>query len=619
MLGYARPFAGWIALALAIALVAAAARTGRALLTKPLVDDVVLAQGAPAPAAALRAWLPGWLGREEPAAVRAPGAGAARADPPPAAVRERFGEILLAAAALVLLLPVLSFARGSIVEVALGRMHVAMKRDFCARLLALPLRFHTARRRGDVAARALGDVDTAHGALDLLFEDLLQAVVSIALCTAALVLLSWRLTLVCAAVAPGLLLGLAFLGRRVRRAARRRQEQYAEVTERLLEMLAGIRVIKAFRAEAQEAAAYRRQSERLFRRSLRVALRRLLARSLVELANGAAAVAALGIGIALVLRGRLGLTLGDVVAFSFVAQQAYWPIKSLAGAWVKIVDAQPAAERFLEVLDLPGEPPDAPDAIRIGPLTRAVALRGVSFSYGREPVLESVSFEARAGEVVALVGRSGAGKTTLAELLLRLHDPDAGRVEIDGIDLRRVARDALLAQVGFVGQDAFLFDATIRENLRYGRPGASDADVLAAARAAHVDEFASRLPRGIDTPVGPGGARLSGGQRQRIAIGRALLRNPSLLVLDEATSALDAASERHVQDAVEELLGSRRTAIVIAHRLSTIRRADRVVVLEGGRIVEEGTHAELSSGRGVYRELVVLQSEGRAGPPPPAR
>jgi ABC-type multidrug transport system fused ATPase/permease subunit len=459
-----------------------------------------------------------------------------------------------------------------------------------------------------MAARAVGDADAAHAALGLLFEDLLQGVVALGLCAGALLLLSWQLTLVCAALAPALLAALALLGRRVRRAARRRQESYAEVTERLLEILAGIRVIKAFRAEAQEAAAWRRQTERLFRRSMRAAGRRALARSLVELANGLAAVAALGVGVGLVLRGRFGLTLGDVVAFAFVAQQGYWPIKGLAGAFVRLVDAGPAAERFFEILDLPGEPPDAPGALRIGRIAQGVALRGVSFSHGREPVLRDVSFELRAGEVVALVGRSGAGKTTLADLLLRFHDPDAGSIEIDGVDLRRIARASLLAQVALVGQDAFVFDATIRENLRYARPGASDAQVLAAARAAHVDEFAARLPDGLDTRVGPGGARLSGGQRQRIAIGRALLADPSLLVLDEATSALDAASERAVQDAILGLAGGGRSVLVIAHRLSTIRHADKIVVLENGAVSAVGSHEELLAGDGLYRELVALQT-----------
>jgi ABC-type multidrug transport system fused ATPase/permease subunit len=614
MLGYARPQAGWIGLALVLTLLAGAGRTGRALLTKPLIDDVVVPQASLAARLDLPDWVP-WV--EGPGAPPGPERSAAERSSPElqARVRDRFVEILVAALAVVLLVPLASLGRAWSVEWALGRMRVAMQRDFCARLLALPLRLHHGRRRGDLTARAVGDADAAHAALGLLFEDLLQGVVTLGLCAGALLLVSWQLTLVCAAVAPALLAALALLGRRVRRAARRRQEQSAEVTERLLEILAGIRVIKAFRAEALEAAAWRRQTERLFRRSMRAAGRRALARSLVELANGLAAVAALGVGIALVLRGRFGLTLGDVVAFAFVAQQGYWPIKSLAGAFVRLADAQPAAERFLEVLDLPGEPADAPGAVRIGRIARGVALRGVSFSHGREPVLRDVSFAARAGEVVALVGRSGAGKTTLAELLLRFHDPDAGSVEIDGVDLRRIARDSLLAQVAVVGQDAFVFDTTIRENLRYGRPDASDAEVLAAARAAHVDEFAGRLPDGLDTLVGPGGARLSGGQRQRIAIGRALLKDPSLLVLDEATSALDAASERAVQDATLGLFGGGRTVLVIAHRLSTIRRADRVVVLDGGRVVQQGTHAELAGALGAYRDLVAPQSAGGAAAP----
>jgi len=618
MLAYARPMACWIAVGLALTLLAGAGRTARALLTKPLIDEVVLAPGSPGAAIDLPAWIPRPARPARPTAIAPQRAEAERSanNGLAASIEERLVEILAAAVAVVLLVPLVSLGRAWVVEYTLGRMRVAMQRDFCARLLALPMRFHHGRRRGDVAARAIGDVDAAHAALRLLFEDLLQGLVTLGLCAAALLTLSWQLTLVCAVIGPALLAALTLLGRRVRRAARRRQEQNAELTERLLEILAGIRVIKSFRGEALEQTAYGRQAERFFRRSMRVVASRVLARSLVELANGLVAVSALGVGVWLVLRGGFGLTLGDVVAFAFVAQQGYLPIKSLAAAWVQLLDAQPSAERFFEVLDLPGEPPDAPDAVPIGRIARGVVVRGASFSYGREPVLREVSFEARAGEVVALVGRSGAGKTTLAELLLRLHDPDSGSIEIDGVDLRRVSRDSLLAQVAMVGQDAFVFDATIRENLRYGRPGASDGELLAAARAAHVDEFAARMPEGLDTGVGPGGARLSGGQRQRIAIGRALLKDPSLLILDEATSALDATSERTVQDAMRRLLGGGRSVIVIAHRLSTIRRADRVVVLEDGRVVQQGTHAELAGARGAYRELVASQAEGDAAPGP---
>jgi ABC-type multidrug transport system fused ATPase/permease subunit len=614
MLAYARPMACWIAVGLALTLLGGAGRIARALLTKPLIDDVVLSPGSPAAAIDLPAWIPRPARSAETPAH--PVEGPRGENPLAANLRERFALILAAAFAAVLLVPLASLGRGWAVEYALGRMRVAMQRDFCSRLLALPMAFHHGRRRGDVAARAIGDVDTAHAALGLLFGDLLQGVVTLGLCAAALLTISWQLALGCALIGPALLAALSLLGRRVRRAARRRQEQNAVLTERLLEILAGIRVIKSFRGEALEETAYSRQAERFFRRSMRVVASRVLARSLVELANGLVAVAALGVGVWLVLRGGFGLTLGDVVAFAFVSQQGYGPIKSLAAAWVQVLDAQPSAERFFEVLDHPGEPADASDAISIGPIARGLVVQAACFSYGREPVLRGVSFEVRAGEVVALVGRSGAGKTTLAELLLRLHDPDSGSIEIDGVDLRRVARDSLFAQVAMVGQDPFVFDATIRENLRYGRPGASDDEVLAAARAAHVDEFAARLPEGLDTSVGPGGARLSGGQRQRIAIGRALLKDPSLLILDEATSALDATSERSVQDAMRRLLTGARSVIVIAHRLSTIRRADRVVVLEGGRVVQQGTHADLAHAHGAYRELVASQAEGHAAPGP---
>jgi len=307
-------------------------------------------------------------------------------------------------------------------------------------------------------------------------------------------------------------------------------------------------------------------------------------------------------------------------AFALVLSTTYRPIRSLAQDWVKLIDAEPSAERFFAILDAEEEVADAPDAICIDGVHRDISFRDVCFSYGREPVLREVTFHVNAGDVIALVGRTGAGKTTVADLLMRFHDPTSGAIEIDGVDLRRIARRSLMSQIAVVTQEPFLFDGTIRENIRYGRVDASDEEVLEASRAANVDEFARDLPEGYDTEVGTAGVRLSGGQRQRITIARALLRNPAILIFDEATSSLDSKSEQLVQKAIESLFGG-RTVFMIAHRLSTLRRADRIVVLEGGRVSQSGTHDELMRAGGLYSELLELQTRPDAAgdaPPPSA-
>jgi ABC-type multidrug transport system fused ATPase/permease subunit len=237
----------------------------------------------------------------------------------------------------------------------------------------------------------------------------------------------------------------------------------------------------------------------------------------------------------------------------------------------------------------------------------------VSFSYGRESVLKNISFEVRAGEVAAIVGPTGSGKTTLVDLLLRFYDPTSGSIEFDGIDLRRVQRNSLYERIAVVTQEPYLFDASIMENIRFGKPGATDDEVLAAARAANVDEFARQFPDRYATETGAGGVRLSGGQRQRITIARAILKDPSILIFDEATSSLDSKSERLVQDAIEALFGS-RTVLLIAHRLSTVARADKIIVLENGAVTQIGTHSDLSAKSGLYREWVDLQAHTPAAP-----
>jgi subfamily B ATP-binding cassette protein MsbA len=619
LLAFARPYLGAIALALFFAVAFAGARSLRAYLIKPLLDDVLVPASAAAGGGEPRSvWeiLRGSAPEAEPKPAEAAPTAPPAAAPSAESLRRSLVRILAWAAVVVLVVPVAHFGKDYGFQWVLGRILVDIQQALCRKLLVLPLRFHHGQSRGDTLSRVLNDASRAHLALDLVFEDVLQAVLAIAVGLAVLASISWQLTLLSVALAPLVIGVIALFGRRIRRSARRRQETVGSITQRLVQILAGIKVIQAFRAEQREAAAFGQENQRLFRRNMKVVKNRVLSRTVSEGLTNLITVGVLLVGMLVVLEGLWGLSPGDLAAFVTVLFTTYRPTKDLTKGWTQLMEALPSAERFFELLDEPPGVSDAPDAVRIDGVHQGIRIRKVSFSYGREPVLRDVSLDVQAGEVIAVVGRTGAGKTTLVDLLLRLHDPDAGSIEIDGVDLRRIARDSLLAQIAVVSQEPFLFAGTIRDNIRYALPEAAPAEIERAAAAAHVDEFVRALPAGYDTEVGEAGVQLSGGQRQRITIARALLKNPSILIFDEATSSLDAKSERYVQQAIERLL-SGRTVFVIAHRLSTIRHADRIVVLEHGRVGAVGTHEELLAAGGLYRELVLLQNEPQAAPQTP--
>jgi subfamily B ATP-binding cassette protein MsbA len=604
LLATARPYLAVVLLGVACSAVYSGGRMARTYLLKPLLDDVLPAAAAAPPEARQLSW-PG-LERVATVALPAIVRGAAP-DGAPLSVSDRFYGLLFAGLLVVLLIPLAHAGADYATEWALGRVLADIQQRMADKFLVLPLGFHHELRRGDAITRTLSDGIRAHAMLRVLVGDVVEAGLSIVASLATLFFISWQLALFVLALAPALVGVVAGFGRRIRRTARRRQETTSEVVQRLVQILGGIKVIKAFRAEELERRAFARENHKLFRRSLRVVKNRVLSRGAVEAVTQMAGLAVLGVGTWLALQGAFGLTAGALAAFVTVMITAQRSVRELTNGWTQLQDATPSADRFFELLDRAPEPLDPPDAVRVDAVRRGIRFHKVDFSYGREPVLREVSFEIRAGEKVALVGRTGAGKTTVADLLLRFYEPDAGHIEIDGVDLRRIARDSLLQRVAVVTQEPFLFDGTIGENIRYGRPEASGAELEAAARAAHVDEFVATLPQGYDTPVGEAGAKLSGGQRQRITIARALLRDPTLLIFDEATSALDAKSEQLVRDAVERLLRG-RTVLVIAHRLSTVRDADRIVVLEGGAVTQVGTHEELLAAPGLYRELVRLQT-----------
>ncbi len=632
LVAYVRPYLALMLLAVLAALLYSGARTGRALLVQPLFDDVILPQAAADATPGLGDWFHSAL-RDGDEAAAPPAAGereAAAGEPEPetaagepepetaagepepeavvAQVKQSLPRILLAALLILTLLPVSHFFQVYLAETVLGRVLVDVQRDLCAKLLRLPLRFHHGASRGDTLSRVMNDAQRAQQSLDLLFSDVVQSVLALAVGVATLLYLSAPLTLTLVAIAPPVAGAIALFGRRIRKSARRRQESQASVTERLVQILAGIKVIKAFRAESGEERAFDEHNLRFFRRNLKVVKNRALSRAVVEAITNAAGVGVLLLGVAVVAGQLWGLTVGSLMAFVVVMQTTYRPMKEITKGWTKLQEAMPSAERFFQLLDTAGEPPDPADAVRPPGLREGIRFAGVSFSYGREPVLQDVSLDVARGEVVAIVGPTGAGKTTLADLLLRFYDPDAGRIEVDGVDLRRVARSAWLDHCAVVTQEPFLFTGTIRDNIRYGRPEADEEAILAAARAAHVDEFVAELPEGYDTDVGDAGVRLSGGQRQRITIARAILNDPEVLIFDEATSSLDAKSERYVQEAIESLLGG-RTVFIIAHRLSTVRHADKILVLERGKVADLGPHDELMARGGLYRELMALQGE----------
>ena len=449
------------------------------------------------------------------------------------------------------------------------------------------------------------DVPLAVGLVGSTLVAALNSGVALAIGAVVLVSLSWQLAVV-GAVLPPLVGGVALVFTRpLRPATRRAQEKVAELAQHLQESLAGLREVVAFGCEQAQSLRFGIVLGELLRLRMRVAL--------MEGAMGAGSsvfslivsLVVVGYGGYLVIRGDASL--GTLVAMQTLFSLLFPPLRQLVGLGGAIQKALGAAERISTFLETRPQVQQRPGALAPLEVTGTITCDAVGFAYQPDrPVLHNVSFTAHAGELVALVGPSGAGKSTLVSLLARFYEPTSGRVLLDGTDVRDLSLAGLRRHIGMVFQDTFLFATTVRANLALGRPEASTEELIAAARAAHAWEFIERLPHGLDSEVGERGVRLSEGQKQRLAIARALVRNPRILILDEPTAALDARSERLLQAALDNLMRG-RTTLVIAHRLATIRRADRILVLDGGRIVEQGSHAQLLAQDGLYRELFDAQ------------
>jgi ATP-binding cassette, subfamily B, bacterial len=466
-----------------------------------------------------------------------------------------------------------------------------------------PLGYFASARPGETLSRVLNDVEGVGQAVSKTLAAVLKNAVVLASAVAAVIWLDWRLAVVSLCLLPLFVAPARRVGRRRKALKRLAQERMAELTGMLSETLSisGVLLVKTFGAEKLERRRVKKKCRELMRLSLEQTLVGRWFSMLLGLFESVGPALIFLAGGWLVIRGHAQL--GTLVAFVTLLRRLYGPASELASVHVDLVTSYAYFERVYAVLDLTPAIRDAPDAVKLAEVRGEIEIRGVSFEYRPGiPALVDVSLSIPAGSTLALVGPSGSGKSTLAALLARLWEPTRGAVLLDGHDLRSLELKSLRARIGVVTQETYLFHATIAENLRYGRPDATGAEVVAAARAAQIDDFIAALPQGYDTLVGERGLRLSGGERQRIAIARALLKDPRILVLDEATSALDAASEALVQAALVPLMKG-RTTLIIAHRLSTIRSADAIAVLERGRLREVGSFDELLGKPGLFAEL----------------
>jgi len=474
------------------------------------------------------------------------------------------------------------------------------------------LNYFASAKSGEVVSRVLNDVQGVGHMMQENLVKLLQNAMVFAVSTAVIFSLDWRLALVAFALLPAFIYPARKVGRTRKALKRRAQARMAEVTGILLETLSvsGALLLKVFGTEKKEARRLKAQARELMEVSLRHNLVGRWFQMLMKLFEELGPVMVWAAGGWLVVRGDVQL--GTIVAFVALLRKLYSPASDLAGVHVDVVTSYAYFDRIFAVLDLEPAIRNAPDAIRLPEIDGGVTLRGVSFSYRpEEPLLRDINLDIAPGERVALVGPSGAGKSTLAALVPRLYDPIEGAVLIDGHDVRGIRLKSLRSHIGVVTQQTYLFHASILDNLRYARPDAPLEEVAQAARAAQIHDFIAGLPDGYETIVGERGYRLSGGEQQRLAIARALLKNPKILILDEATSSLDAANEALIQAALDRLLVG-RTSLIVAHRLATIRKADRIVVLERGRIVEIGGHSELLAAGGLYASLCRQQLAGGA-------
>ncbi|PPL20488.1 ABC transporter ATP-binding protein [Microterricola pindariensis] len=522
----------------------------------------------------------------------------------------RLSQLIFIVLGLYLVASFLMWAQGFILNGLVMRIVYTLRQDIEDKLNKLPLRYFDTRQRGDLMSRVTNDVDNVQAALQQAFSQLVQSLLTVIGIAAMMFIVSWQLALIALIALPLSAVIAGVIGVRSQKLFAAQWKNTGSLNGHIEETFSGQEIVRAFGRDKEMLEEFDTRNDKLFAASFGAQFVSGMIMPAMTFVSYLSYVMIAVVGGLRVASGQM--TLGDATAFIQYSREFTQPISEMASLANMLQSGVASAERTFELLDAEEQEPDEVSATLPEPTDGHVEFQGVSFSYSPEvPLIENLSFSAEPGHTVAIVGPTGAGKTTLVNLVMRFYELTSGRILLDGVDVHTLSRDELRAQIGMVLQDAWLFGGTIRENIRYGRLDASDEEVVAAAQATMVDRFVRQLPQGYDTVLDADGGSVSAGERQLITIARAFIANPSLLILDEATSSVDTRTELLVQQAMAALRTD-RTSFVIAHRLSTIRDADTILVMEAGRIVEQGNHEELLARRGAYFELYRAQFQGGA-------